>query len=107
MRTRGAGHILSVPYPQEINDIPAIVPHHVDHREFAARIEDQFDEMRRQSLQQPLVMGIALHPYIMGQPFRLRALRGALTHIARHRDDVWLTVPGAIARHYAQRVAPA
>lgn len=100
MATRDGGRILSVPYPQEINDIPSIVAHHIDHREFAARIVDQFDEMREQSRSQPLVMGIALHPYIVGQPFRLRVLRRALAHIAAHRDDVWLITPGAIAAHY-------
>ena len=46
-------------------------------------------------------MGIALHAYIVGQPFRLRQLRRALRHIAAHRDVVWLTTAGAIARHFA------
>lgn len=100
MATRAGGRILSVPYPQEINDIPSIAAHHIDHREFAARIVDQFDEMLDQSREQPLVMGIALHPYIMGQPFRLRVLRQALAHIAAYRDDIWLTTPGAIAAHF-------
>ena len=46
-------------------------------------IVDQFDEMLRAvAPTQPLVMGIALHAYIAGQPFRLRALRRALQHIA-------------------------
>ena len=49
--------------------------------------------------EQPLVMGIALHAYIVGQPFRLRKLRRALEHIAAHRDDVWLTTSGEIAAH--------
>ena len=105
MATRGGGRILSVPYPQEINDIPAIAAHHIDYREFAVRIIDQFDEMLEQSREQPLVMGIALHPYITGQPFRLRVLRQALAHVAAHRDAVWLTTPGAIARHYAAHLA--
>ena len=46
-------------------------------------------------------MGIALHPYIMGQPFRIRSLRRALSHIAAHREEIWLTTSGAIADHYA------
>jgi hypothetical protein len=41
-------------------------------------------------------MGIALHPYIVGQPHRLRHLRRALAHIARPRPGVWLTTAGAI-----------
>ena len=42
-------------------------------------------------------MGIALHAMIAGQPFRLRALRRALAHIAEHREQCWLTTAGAIA----------
>lgn len=44
-------------------------------------------------------MGIALHAYLVGQPHRLRHLKRALRHIAKHRDRIWLTTPGAIARH--------
>ncbi|GAB3679499.1 polysaccharide deacetylase family protein [Salinisphaera aquimarina] len=106
MATRGGESILSVPYPQELNDIPAIGVRAADYREFACMIVDQFDEMLEQSQAQPLVMGIALHPYIVGQPFRLRVLRQALAHIAARRDEIWLTTPGAIAAHYA-RVFPA
>lgn len=95
------GRILSVPYPQEVNDIPAIVVRKVSATEFADMVVDNFDEMLEQSAQQPLVYGIALHPYIVGQPFRLRHLRRALQHIAQvaanNPDRVWLTYPGSIA----------
>lgn len=94
-----SGSLLSVPYPQEINDIPAIAVRRRCASEFADMIIDNFDEMLEQSQQQPLVFGIALHAYIMGQPFRLRHLRRALTHIAAHADEIWLTHPGAIANH--------
>jgi hypothetical protein len=62
---------------------------------------DNFDEMMLQARQQPLVMGVALHPYIVGQPYRLRHLRRALEHLARARDQgaVWITTPGAIYEH--------
>jgi peptidoglycan/xylan/chitin deacetylase (PgdA/CDA1 family) len=97
----GAQGILSVPYPQELNDIPAIVARKDSPAAFADSIVDGFDEMREQSMAQPLVMGIALHPYIVAHPHRLRPLRRALTHIAQFRDAVWITTPGAIARHVA------
>jgi hypothetical protein len=53
------------------------------------------------SEQQPLVMGLALHTFVVGQPFRLRQLRQALEHIVRHAlaERVWFTRPGAIADH--------
>lgn len=100
MVTRGGGRILSVPYPQELNDIPAIVARRVEGRQFAEMIVDGFDEQLAQSAKQPLVFGIALHPYIVGQPHRLRPLRRALEHIADHRDDIWLCHAGDIARHW-------
>jgi allantoinase len=48
-----------------------------------------------------LVMGIALHPYLVGQPYRLRHLRRAMQHLAQARRDgrVWMTTPGEIALH--------
>lgn len=97
----GAGRILSVPYPQELNDIPAIVARKDSPAQFADSIVDAFDEMREVSLAAPLVMGIALHPYIIAHPHRLRPLRRALRHIAENRDDIWITTAGAIAAHAA------
>jgi len=98
---RGGRRIMAVPYPQEINDIPAIVGRKGGASGFADMIVDQFDEMLELSAARPLVMGIALHAYIMGQPHRLRHLKRALQHIVRHRDAIWLTTPGAIAAHCA------
>jgi len=98
MRTR-AGPLLSVPYPIELNDLPALVNRHHTGRQFAEMIVDQFDEMLAQSKKYPLVFSIALHPFIIGQPFRLRALRDALRHILAHKDELWLTTPGEIARY--------
>jgi len=95
MDTR-SGPLWAVPYPQELNDIPMIMGRQMDAKDFAQMIIDQFDEMLLQSEKQSLVMGIALHPYIVGQPYRLRHLRRALAHIVSHRDEVWVTTPGRI-----------
>jgi allantoinase len=97
----GTGRILSVPYPQELNDIPAIVARKDSPAQFGDSIVDAFDEMREQSLGAPLVMGVALHPYIIAHPHRLRPLRRALKHIVENRDEVWITTAGAIAAHVA------
>ncbi|HJU20319.1 MAG TPA: polysaccharide deacetylase family protein [Stellaceae bacterium] len=98
MRTR-SGPILSVPYPIELNDSPALVFRQHSGREFAQMVVDQFDEMLAQSKKYPLVFSVALHPFIIGQPFRLRAFRDALDHILAHRERLWITTPGEIARY--------
>lgn len=106
MRTRSGAMLWSVPYPQELNDIPMIVARQMDAKDFAQMIVDNVDEMLEQSRGQPLVMGIALHPYLVGQPYRLRHLRRALEHVAAARDrgDVWFTTPGAICEHAARAI---
>ncbi|GAB4183177.1 MAG: polysaccharide deacetylase family protein [Thalassobaculales bacterium] len=98
MRTR-RGRILAVPYPQEINDIPQIVARRIEGDQFADMIVDAFDEMLDQSVDQPLVFGIALHAYLVGWPHRLRHLRRALAHVARPNPRVWHTTAGAVAAH--------
>ena len=100
-RCRGGRRIMAVPYPQAVNDIPAIVARKMGGANFADMIVDQFDEMRELSRARPLVMGVALHAYLVGQPHRLKHLKRALQHIVSHRDAIWLTTPGAIARHCA------
>ncbi len=97
---RGGQTLWSIPYPQELNDIPMVIARQMDACDFAQMVIDQFDEMLEQAHRparaQALVMGIALHPCIMGQPYRIRHLRRALRHIEAHRADIWLTTPGAI-----------
>lgn len=102
MATR-AGRLLAIPYPQEVNDIPAVVARKDGADAFAALVLADFAERLEQVAADgiPQVMGIALHPYIVGQPHRLRALRGALAAIAARRGEVWITTAGAIAAHAA------
>jgi allantoinase len=104
MKTRG-GHILSVPYPHEVNDIPMIALHHGTAAAFADMVIDNFDEMLRQSRKQAPVYGVALHAFLLGQPYRLKHLRRALEHLCRHADEAWLTTTGAIAEYFAEHVA--
>jgi peptidoglycan/xylan/chitin deacetylase (PgdA/CDA1 family) len=96
------GRLLAVPYPQEVNDIPSIAVRRDGAAQFADMIVDDFDERLDQVADGiPQVMGIALHPYLVGQPYRLRQLRRALAHVAARREAVWVTTAGAICDHVA------
>jgi acetyl-CoA C-acetyltransferase len=63
---------------------------------FAAMIEDQFAELMAQSEKRPLVCSIVLHPFIIGQPHRLRPFREAMRRILEHRDRLWIARPGEV-----------
>ena len=98
LRTAG-GPLLAIPYPQEINDSSTIIGRLASAADFADMIMDNFEEMSRQSERQTLVMGVALHAHISGQPFRLRHLRRAFEHLSRKRNGCWLARAGSIAEH--------
>ncbi len=106
LKTR-SGRILSVPYPNEINDNQALIWRQHPASEFADMIVEQFEEMVEQSVARPLVCSISLHPYVVGQPFRLRALRKAFKHIRehKHQDRVWFTRADELA-DYCYGLAP-
>ncbi|MBI0535130.1 polysaccharide deacetylase [Roseomonas sp. KE2513] len=94
------GRIMAIPYPQEVNDIPSIIARKDGAAQFAEMIVEDFEERLRQVRDGVAqVMGIALHPYIVGQPYRMRALRRALAHVAARREEVWLTTAGAVFDH--------
>lgn len=105
MRTR-SGPLLSVPYSVELNDSPAMVFRQQGTVDFERMMIDQFDEMLLQSRKWPLVYTVVLHPFVIGQPFRLRAFRRALSHIASMRDDIWIATPGQVASHFRTVYAP-
>ena len=102
----GSGHILSIPYPHEVNDVPTIVFHDLPADGFARMAIDNFDELLHQAEGQSLVYGITLHTFIAGQPFRIRQIRTAIEHMKQHADQVWFTTAGEIARAYADQVGP-
>jgi len=100
MKTR-AGRILSIPYHIEINDSPAQLTRRHTAADFTEMTIGHFEEQLRQSRKQPLVFSLALHTFVVGQPYRLAGLRDILRHIVNHpeADRVWFTRPRDIAGH--------
>jgi allantoinase len=100
MRTR-SGPLLSVPYPIEVNDSPTMLSRMQSTTDFAQMILDQFDTVLELSRKQPLVCGISLHTFVVGQPFRLAQLRRALSELLKRPgfDRVWVTTPTQIAEY--------
>jgi peptidoglycan/xylan/chitin deacetylase (PgdA/CDA1 family) len=102
MTTR-AGPILSIPYHIEINDSPAQLTRRHTADDFTRMVIAHFEEQLKQSRKQPLVFSLALHTFVVGQPYRLAGLREILSYIVSHPDveRVWFTRPGAIFEHIA------
>ncbi|MFT5439324.1 MAG: allantoinase [Alphaproteobacteria bacterium] len=102
MRTRG-GKLLMLPYHIEINDSPAQLSRRHTATQFTEMVCGHFDEQMRQSVKQPLVFSLAMHSFVVGQPYRLAGLRDILSHITGHpdADRIWFTRPRDIYDHVA------
>ncbi|MBT6273955.1 MAG: polysaccharide deacetylase family protein [Chromatiales bacterium] len=97
MRVR-RGQLITVPYTVDLNDF-ILERGNTDAAGFARMIKDYFDTVYREGEAQPRVMAIALHPFIMGQPHRLRYLDEALDYILGH-EHVWQATGAEIADWY-------
>jgi allantoinase len=94
-----AERMVAVPYPSELHDIPMLVVYGWTAEEFADAMIEHFDVLYSEGLATRSVFGIGLHPFLVGQPFRIRSLERVLEHIARH-DGVWLATTDEIAAFY-------
>ena len=99
------GSLISVPYSMDLNDA-VLYRYDAEGEEFARWIMDHFDTVWSEGGEIPRVMCIALHPYMMGQPHRIRHLDHALAHILAH-EGVWQATGAEIADWYIAHGLPA
>jgi len=90
------GPMLAMPYTLEIGDIPIFLQHGGTGEDFYRILVDQFDQLYEEGETSPRVMSIALHPFLIGHPFRARWLDKVLQHITGH-DRVWIATGSEIA----------
>ena len=91
--------LLSVPYSYDINDKPVFETKNRMPADFTEMICRQFDVLYKEGAQSGRVMAIALHPYIIGMPYRIGALDKALAYIKGH-DGVCFATGEEIVRAY-------
>lgn len=87
--------MVAMPYTLELSDLPMMVVHTHESRVWLQRVIDQFDRLYQEGEQQPRVMSMSIHPFIMGVPHRIGYFEAALDHM-RARDDVWFATAGEI-----------
>ena len=91
--------LYSIPYSIELNDMPLFNVPSIDIADFHRRICETFDVLYEEGGRNGRVMGIALHPFLIGAPHRIRYLDKALAHVAAH-DKVWFALGSEIIEAY-------
>lgn len=78
------GPLVTLPYTVELNDIPMMIVQHHESEYFRTRCCDYFDRLYKEGETRPRVMAIAIHPYISGQPHRIKYLEEVYDYINGH-----------------------
>jgi peptidoglycan/xylan/chitin deacetylase (PgdA/CDA1 family) len=96
--------LYSIPYSLELNDMPHFNVPSIGIDEFYRRICETFDVLHEEGARNSRVMGIALHPFLIGVPHRIRYLDRALAYISSV-GKVWFATGYEIIEAYRRQEA--
>jgi peptidoglycan/xylan/chitin deacetylase (PgdA/CDA1 family) len=82
------GSLVSIPVLLDLDDVISHYVRHVPIMRYGQLLKEAFDILRRDGQESGRLMAITLHPWLMGQPFRVRYLDEALAYICGS-GDVW------------------
>jgi peptidoglycan/xylan/chitin deacetylase (PgdA/CDA1 family) len=101
VRTKSGKPMVSIPYTSEVNDFTVFLRQGMDVNGAVTVFKEQFDWLYEESKTSGRFLNIGLHPHVIGQPFRIRALRDFLDYV-KGFDDVWFATREEIATWYLQ-----
>ena len=82
-----------------MDDLFAMSSRRVTVDRFAQSLKDGFDAMYRDGASNGRLMSINLHPWLIGQPFRIGYLEEALGYVMGH-EEVWAGTGSEIVDWY-------
>ncbi|MET0277576.1 MAG: polysaccharide deacetylase family protein [Pseudorhodoplanes sp.] len=77
------GPLVTLPYTVELNDIPMMIVQHHESDHLYKRFTESFDRLYEESNDRAKFISVAIHPYISGQPFRIKALEAIYDYVAK------------------------
>ena len=95
------GPIVSVPYTVEMNDFMIFLRRGASTSEAVEVFKEQFDVLYAEGAESGRLMSVGLHPHVIGQPFRVRAVREFIQYVKQF-DGVWWATREEIATWYLQ-----
>lgn len=104
MRVR-SGSLISLPYQIQLNDGRNFRVN-TEAEEFADEAIELFDRLYQEGAETGTIMSLAPHPYILGQPHRIREFERIVAHICKHQG-VWKATGAQIAEWCLANYIPA
>jgi peptidoglycan/xylan/chitin deacetylase (PgdA/CDA1 family) len=82
------GPLVTLPYTIELNDIPMMIVQHHESDYLLKRAIDQFDRLYAEGKERAKIVSLAIHPYISGQPHRIKYLEAIYDYVNRFEGVV-------------------
>ena len=98
-RMNTAQPLYALPVMVELDDVFALRDRRFRVDEYAAQLKEGFDTIYRDSAKSGRLLALNLHPWLVGQPFRIRFLDEALSHMVQH-TDVWTATGSEVIEAY-------
>lgn len=83
------GPLVTLPYTVELNDIPMMIVQHHESDYLYKRTIDQFERLYEEGKHRAKILALAIHPYISGQPHRIKYLEAIYDHVNREGVVHW------------------
>ncbi len=104
VQTRSGKPLVSIPYTSEVNDFTVFMRQGQDVNGAIEVFKEQFDWLYEEGATSGRMMNVGLHPHVIGQPFRIRALKDFLAYVKAF-DGVWFATREEIASWYLENHA--
>lgn len=95
----GRGPLVCVPYSNDVNDFAVFSRGAMTTAGALEIFKEQFDQLYLEGADSGRIMNLGMHPHVMGQPYRVRALREFIDY-AKSFDGVWFASREEIAEWY-------
>lgn len=93
------GNLTALPYSLELNDMTLLFRRGYTGDQYLKVLTDQFDTLYNESKKLPKAMGVPLHPFLAGQPWRTKYLSQALAQMQK-QPGVWFATGSEILDAY-------
>ena len=96
--------LYALPIQLELDDSWALWTRHISINDYETMLERAFDTLYQEGATSGRLMVVHLHPWLIGQPYRIKYLRRALDHVMRH-ERVWAATGRQIIDWYRGQMA--
>jgi allantoinase len=93
------GELYALPITLPLDDVNALWDRRIDIDRYREMIKETFDTLYDEGATNGRLLVLHLHPWLIGQPFRIGYLDAALGHIMHHQG-VWVATGSEIVDWY-------